>query len=160
MSNIQLHLRPAHFLSILFAMLQFQQQKWPLINCSPAKKTHIYIHTLECLGLKLLTKNVLFSLGQGGWMLEWTPWEYLQKNVSENLLNAKPYSMCLACHLAKLHHSGKRAEQIIPSKLKMGLSEKLHVEPKSIRISAEAQHHRRSTSCNTWLVQRTRWPEN
>ena len=50
------------------------------------------------------------------------------KKVSDNLLNAKPYSMCLALHLAKLHHSGKRAEQIIPSKLKMGLSEKLHVE--------------------------------
>ena len=42
--------------------------------------------------------------------------------------NAKQYSMCLAFHLDKLHHSWKRAEQIIPSKLKMGLSEKLHVE--------------------------------
>ena len=42
-------------------MLEFQHQKWPLIKCSPAKTTPIYKRTLECLGLKLLPENVLFS---------------------------------------------------------------------------------------------------
>ena len=47
-------------------MLEFQQQKLPLIKCSPAKTTAVYRSTLECLGLKLLPKKHAFFVEPSG----------------------------------------------------------------------------------------------
>ena len=49
-------------------MLDFQQQKLPLIKGSPAKTTPIYKSTLECLGLNCYPKHAVFIEPLGG---EW-----------------------------------------------------------------------------------------